>query len=31
MKDNVSPFFATADNAKEFVKEPFVKFDERPP
>lgn len=31
LKDNLSPFFALNDNAKEFIKEPYAKFDERPP
>lgn len=31
LKDNLSPFFATADNVKEYVKDPYSKFDERPP
>jgi hypothetical protein len=31
LKDNLSPFFVLADNAKEYIKEPYAKFDERPP
>lgn len=31
LKDNLSPFFASADNLKDFIKEPYAKFDERPP
>jgi hypothetical protein len=27
LKDNLSPFFATADNVKEYVKDPYSKFD----
>lgn len=27
LKDNLSPFFANADNLKELVKEPYSKFD----
>lgn len=30
-KDNLSPFFATADNCGEFVAEPYVKYEERAP
>ena len=31
LKENLAPFFATADNVKEYVKEPYSKFDERAP
>jgi hypothetical protein len=31
LKDNLSPFFATPENLKEYIKEPYAKFDERPP
>lgn len=30
-KDNLSPFFATADSCGEFVLEPFAKYEERAP
>jgi hypothetical protein len=29
-KENLSPFYATADTCMDFVAEPYVKFDERP-
>ena len=31
LKENFSPFFASGDAIKEQVKEPYSKFDERPP
>ncbi len=31
LKDNLSPFFATVDNVKQYIKQPYSKFDERPP
>jgi hypothetical protein len=31
LKDNLTLFFAANDNAKEFIKEPYAKFDEKPP
>lgn len=31
LKDNLAPFFPTPDLAKDFLKEPYAKFDERPP
>ena len=31
LKQNLSPFFATADNLKEYIKDPYAKLDERPP
>jgi len=30
-KDNLSPFFATADSCAEFVSEPYAKYEERAP
>ena len=29
-KENLSPFFATADTCMDFCAEPYVKFDEKP-
>lgn len=31
LKDNLTPFFASNDNAKELLKQPYSKFDERAP
>ena len=30
-KDNLMPYFATADHCREFVVEPYPKFEERAP
>lgn len=31
LKDNFGPFFPSGDPIKEMVKDPYSKFDERPP
>lgn len=31
MKENMLPFFATSEDIKLYVKEPFPKFEDRPP
>ena len=30
-KENLTPFFATADTCGEYIKETYVKYEERPP
>ena len=30
LKDNFGPFFPAGDSLKEFLKEPYSKFDEKP-